>query len=79
MADEIALTDEQRWEKLYLLYDALLVALLEAVSGEEPPSASIMNVARQFLAQNNVNLSTRPDLRRGLQSLADLRNLPFKV
>lgn len=74
-----SLTDEERIAKLWQLYDALLVHLLQAMQAEEGPSASLADTARRFLNDNAINLSARPDLRRGLAAMADLRGLPFKV
>ena len=73
------LTDQDRLDKLWLLYDALLLHLLQAFPAEEPPPASLAQVARHFLNDNSITLASRPDLRRGLASMADLRGLPFKV
>lgn len=79
MSDQAPLTEEQRLEALWRLYDALLIHLLEAFQAEKPPAANLVNVARQFLGDNHINLASRPDLRRGLAAMAGIRNLPFKV
>lgn len=79
MADETPLTDEQRIDALWKLYDALVLHLLEAFRAEKSPPANVVNVARQFLGDNHINLTSRPDLRRGLAAMADLRKLPFEI
>jgi hypothetical protein len=79
MLEAQTLTNEERVDKLWRLYDALLLHLLDAFAAEERPSASLVDTARRFLNDNAINLSTRPDLRRGLAAMADLRGLPFKV
>lgn len=79
MSDATPLSEEERVAKLWQLYDALLVHLLQAMQADEGPSASLVDTARKFLRDNSINLSTRPDLRRGLSAMADLRGLPFKL
>lgn len=79
MSEAKPLSEEDRVAKLWQLYDALLVYLLQAMQAEEAPPASLVDTARRFLGDNAINLSTRPDLRRGLAAMSDLRGLPFKV
>lgn len=74
------MTDDKRIETLWSLYDALLAHLLATLNAPDSPAkGSTLDVARKFLADNRIGLGTsRPaSLRKGLQSLADIRALPF--
>jgi hypothetical protein len=72
------LSDSERLNLLWQLFDALLQHLHAALtSGGDPVKASMLDVARHFLAANNISASTRADMSRGLQSLAGFRGLPF--
>lgn len=76
---EAQLTDAQRLDSLWQLYDAVLLHLVTALQADEAPPASLVDTARRFLNDNSINLASRPDLRRGLAVMADLRGLPFKA
>ncbi|KAF0098715.1 MAG: hypothetical protein FD144_4234 [Rhodospirillaceae bacterium] len=81
MADDsgayVPLTPEERQEALKKLWDAMVTRLLEALQGDQPTRASMLDVSRKFLADQGFNAVSRPDLRRGLEAMAELRNLPF--
>lgn len=83
MADKdtayVPLTDDQRSEALWKLWDAMVERLLEALTGDKPARASMLDVTRHFLKDQGIDARSRPDMRQGLKALADLRNLPFKV
>jgi hypothetical protein len=65
-------------EQLEQLHALLLEALLEEFKGEQPPSASVMAVARKFLKDSGivVNAAAAADLRQSLEQLRSL-SLPF--
>ncbi len=71
------MTEEARTAALWRLFDALLMRLLAGIEGDQPAKASLLNVARAFLLANQITANARPDLRRGLQAVADARGLPF--
>lgn len=73
----IPLTEEQRHEKLWALWQAILKRLLEALEGDKPARASTLEVARKFLSDQGIDVRSRPDLRAGLKALAGLQDLPF--
>lgn len=81
MADDsdayVPMTPEQQQEALKKLWDAMVTRLLEALQGDKPARASMLDVTRKFLADQGFNAVSRPDLRRSLEALADLRGLPF--
>lgn len=81
MADDsdvyVPMTAEQQQEALKKLWDAMVTRLLEALQGDQPARASMLDVSRKFLADQGFNAVSRPDLRRGLEAIAELRNLPF--
>ena len=73
----VPMTPEQQHAALKKLWDALVLHLLDALQGDKPARASMLDVSRRFLADNGINAVSRPDLRRGLEAIAELRNLPF--
>jgi hypothetical protein len=81
MADDsdgyVPMTAEQQEAALRQLWDAMARHLLDKLQPDQPARASMMDVCRKFLLDNGFNAVTRPDLRRSLQAMADLRSLPF--
>jgi hypothetical protein len=77
MTSPTLLDDAQRIDLLWQLFDALLKHLHTALTSGDPVKASLLDVVRHFLLANNISVSNRLDMRRGLQSLADYRSLPF--
>jgi hypothetical protein len=73
----VPMTAEQQQEALKKLWDAMALRLLEVLQGDKPARASMLDVSRRFLADNGINAVSRPDLRRGLEAMAELRKLPF--
>lgn len=74
----VPLTDDQRYEALWKLWDAMIERLLAAMTSDKPARASMLDVTRKFLSDQGIDARSRPDMRRGLRALGDLRNLPFK-
>lgn len=72
-----SVAEEDRTKPLWNLFDKLLAALL--IECAKPDArASMLDVARRFLRDNQVSLSTRPNLAAGLTALAKRRGkLPF--
>ena len=70
-------TPAERDEKLWQLFDALLVRLLDTIKGDEPVKASYLDVARLFLHSQGISVRSRPDALSGLQAAAEARGLPF--
>jgi hypothetical protein len=73
----VPMTDAQRTEAVWKLWDALANRLLESLQGDKPPRASMLHVARQFLSSQGIDARAVPELRRGLKALTELRDLPF--
>jgi hypothetical protein len=73
------LADEERNTLLWRLFDLLLKHLVKAFEADTIPSAAILAVARRFLVDNGINATSRPDIKRGLNSLAGLAKLPFRA
>jgi hypothetical protein len=70
--------EDRRTRLLWRLFDLLLAALVRAV--ESPNAkASLLEVARQLLRDNNIRSDGRVGIRDGLAKLADRRGLklPF--
>lgn len=75
----VPLTNDQRSDALWRLWDAMVERLLEALTGDQPARASMLDVTRHFLRDQGIHAQSRQDMRRGLKALADLQSLPFKV
>jgi len=68
------LTDAQRSDLLWQLFDALLIHLHRSLTGNGPVKASFLDVARRFLASNGITATNRGEAARGLTALS---KLPF--
>ena len=73
------MTAEARQAALWKLYDGVLQRLLAAIEGDGPVKASLLDVARRFLASNQITANARPDLRRGLEAVAAVRGVSLKA
>lgn len=71
------LTDTERLQLLYQLYDAFLKHLHMVMTSGDPLRASFLEVVRQFLSQNGITAANRAGLRRGLENVIELSALPF--
>ena len=76
-SDYVPLTPEEQQAALKKLWDAMVTRLLAALQGDKPARASMLDVARRFLADQGFTAVSRLDLRRGLETMGQLRNLPF--
>ncbi|WP_428661391.1 hypothetical protein [Reyranella sp.] len=70
----IRLTDDERTGLLWALYDALLKHLHAALTSGGPVKASMLDVARRFLASQGIHATTRGEAARSLDALS---KLPF--
>lgn len=77
LADGDGDAEENRTKLLWDLFDKLLAALLIECAKPDV-RASMLDVARRLLRDNQVSLSTQPNLKAGLEALAKRRSkLPF--
>lgn len=74
--DDSLLTPQSREAHLWRLYDLLLIALVREVA-QPTVRAALLEVARQFLKDNETSAYRATDIRRGLAMLAGKRDLPF--
>lgn len=72
------LTDAERSDLLWQLFDALLKHLVKVLSSDGPIKASMLDVARHFLAMNQITATTRVGAQKGLETLQQqMERLPF--
>jgi hypothetical protein len=72
----MTITDDEN-DKLVALWRALLHALHERLTNGEQEKASLLNVARLFLADNGIVLTKHGAARIALRNLIDLGATPF--
>ena len=72
-------TETERHAALWCLRDTLLTRLLTNLdpAAPEPPTASMLSVARAFLSDNGIVANGKTDLRGGLAMLKSKPDFPF--